>query len=63
MGTVWAFGGGYPDDGTIYISGQPTVWRSSDVFVAPASGAFDRLTNQYNMIAEREYAVAYDCLA
>lgn len=63
MGTVWAFGGGYPDDGTIYISGQPTVWRSSDVFVALASGTFDRLTNQYNMIAECEYAVAYDCLA
>lgn len=63
MGTVWSFGGGYPDDGTIYISGQPTVWRSSDVFVAPASGAFDRIYNQYNLVAEREYAVAYDCLA
>lgn len=63
MGTVWSFGGGYPDDGTIYISGQPTFWQSSDVFVSPPSQVFHQESNQYHMIAEREYAVAYDCLA
>lgn len=63
LGTVWVFGGGYPDDGTIYVSGQATVWRSSDIFVSPQVGALDRTTNQYRLVAEREYAVAYDCVA
>lgn len=63
MGTVWSIGGGYPDDGTIYISGQTTVWRSVDILVPPVRETFDRATNQYLAIAEREYAVAYDCVA
>lgn len=63
MGTAWAFGGGYPDDGTIYISGQPTIWRSADVFVPDIAQTLDRGFNQYMLLAEREYAVAYDCLA
>jgi hypothetical protein len=63
LGTVWVFGGGYPDDGTIYISGQVTVWRSDDVFVTPGASAFNRNTNQYTLLAEREYAVSYDCVA
>jgi hypothetical protein len=62
-GTVWVFGGGYPDDGTITISGQVTVWRSDDVFVTPAGSALNQRTNQYNMLAEREYVVSYDCAA
>lgn len=63
LGTVWIFGGGYPDDGTIYITGQVTVWRSDDVFVTPATSALNRDTNQYRLLAEREYAVSYDCVA
>ena len=63
LGTVWVFGGGYPDDGTIYATGQVTVWRSDDVFVTPATSALDRGTNQYGLLAEREYAVSYDCIA
>lgn len=62
-GTIWVFGGGYDDDGTIFISGQVTVWRSADVFVSPIEAALNRDTNQYAMLAEREYAVAYDCVA
>jgi hypothetical protein len=62
LGTVWSFGGGYPDDGTIYISGQVTLWRSSDVFVSPVATYLPPL-NQYRLIAEREYVVAYDCVA
>lgn len=60
MGTVWIFGGGYPDDGTIYISGNVTVWRAQNVFVS--SAVLDMASNQYYVIAEREYAVSYDCL-
>jgi hypothetical protein len=63
MGTIWVFGGGYPDDGTIYISGNTTVWRAPDVFVSPPQQILNLTTNQYHMIAEREYAVSYDCVA
>lgn len=63
MGSIWVFGAGYPDDGTIYVSGNVTVWRSPDVFVPPPRQVLDKTTNHYQMIAEREYAVSYDCVA
>jgi len=63
MGTIWVFGGGYPDNGTIYISGNVTVWRAPDVFVSPPQQILNLATNQYHVIAEREYAVSYDCVA
>lgn len=63
MGTIWVFGGGYPDDGTIYISGNVTIWRSPDVFVPEPRQLLNQTTNQYHLIAEREYAVSYDCVA
>jgi len=63
MGTIWVFGGGYPDDGTIYISGNVTVWRAPEVFVSPPQQILNKNTNQYHMIAEREYVVSYDCVA
>lgn len=61
LGTVWIFGGGYPDDGTVYISGHVTVWRDPQVLVSPAAQVLDRTTNEYRLLAEREYAVAWDC--
>lgn len=60
-GTIVVFGGGYPD-GTLFITGQVTVWRSPDVFVYPPDRVLDRETNQYLLVAEREYVVSYDCL-
>jgi hypothetical protein len=63
LGTIWVFGGGYPDDGTVYISGQVVVFRSDDVFVPPPAQTFNRRTNQANLIAERVYAVGFDCVA
>ena len=63
LGTIVVFGGGYPDDGIIYISGSVTVWRSPDVNVPPAEETWDRETNTFHLLAEREYAVAYDCVA
>lgn len=63
MGTYWVFGGGYQDDGRIYISGNVSVWRSPDVLVPDISQTLDRTTNQYYVVAEREYAVSYDCVA
>lgn len=63
MGSVWVFGGGYPDDDTVYISGQVTVWRSTDVFVPDTSRAIDLAANQRYALAERPYVVTYECAA
>lgn len=63
MGSIWVFGGGYPDDGTIYISGQVTVWCSPDIQVTPADQGLDKITNEFKMLAERDCAVAFDCVA
>lgn len=62
LGTIWVFGD-YEDDGSVYITGNVTVWRSPDVQVPPAAQTLNRTTNQWWMLAEREYAVAYDCVA
>lgn len=62
FGSVWSFGGGYPDD-IIWVSGQPTVWRSPDIDVPPLDQVLDRATNQYSIVASREYVVGYDCAA
>ena len=73
MGTVVSGGcyanndpaGAAPADGVfwMYLTGQTTIWRTpdSDVQIAPVEGSLDRTTNQYMMLAEREYVVAYEC--
>lgn len=61
LGTIVTFGA-YPE-GELFITGQTTVWRSTDVLIPPAAQVLDRETNQYNLLAEREYAVAWDCHA
>lgn len=61
MGTIVIFGGGYPDDGRIYISGTATVWRAADINVPPADETWDHETNTFRLLAEREYAVAFEC--
>lgn len=73
-GSVWVFGGGYPGTGVdgaappdggsyLYITGQTTVWRSGDEFTAPPRQTMDRTTNQMFLLAEREYAIGFDCAA
>lgn len=72
-GSIWVFGGGYPGTGAggastfpggsyIHITGQVQVWRSADVHVFPADQTMDRATNQRLLLAEREYAIGFDCL-
>lgn len=63
MGTIVVFGGGYPDDGRLYISGQVTVWRADEPLVPPARDTFNHRTNTYRLLAEREYIVTFDCVA
>jgi hypothetical protein len=71
-GSVWVFGGGYPGTGTagaappsggsyMHITGQVQVWRSADMHVYPANQTMNRITNQRLLVAEREYAVSFDC--
>jgi hypothetical protein len=47
----------------MYITGQTTIWATDDanVAVAPVEGSLDRTTNQFLMMAEREYVVTYEC--
>jgi hypothetical protein len=73
MGTVVSAGcyanndpaGAAPADGVfwMYLTGQTTIWRTSDaeVQVAPVEGSLDRTNNQFLMLAEREYVVTYEC--
>lgn len=73
MGTVVSTGcyanndpaGAAPADGVfwMYLTGQTTVWRTPDsqVQIAPVEGSLDRTTNQFMMLAEREYVVTYEC--
>ena len=58
MGSVWAFGA-YPP-GRIIVTGQTTLWQSPDIALA---SALDRVTNEQLLLAERTYAVSFDCFA
>lgn len=58
LGSVWVFGD-YPS-GEVIVSGQTTVWRAPEIQVYDA---FDRETNLRLLVAERTYAVAFDCFA
>lgn len=62
LGTVVVFGN-YDDDGSIYITGHVTTWRATEPWVSPRAQVLNRVTNQLMMLAEREWAVAYDCVA
>lgn len=73
MGTVVSAGcyanndpaGAAPADGVfwMYITGQTVLWQTSDenVQIAPVEGSLNRTTNQFLMLAEREYVVTYEC--
>lgn len=58
MGSVWSFGA-YPA-GSVIVTGQTTVWRAPEVQV---HDAFDRISNERLLVAERAYAVGFDCFA
>lgn len=60
LGTIVVFGD-YPDTGVLYVTGQVTLWRSTEVDVPALGQILDRSTNQQYALAERAYAVAWDC--
>lgn len=58
LGSVWAFGA-YPA-GSVIVTGQTTVWRSPSIQVYDA---FENASNLRLLVAERAYAVSFDCFA
>lgn len=73
FGSIWVFGGGYPGTGAngafpfaggayMHITGQVNVWRAAEVTTYPMSATLNRETNQMLLLAERTYAVGFDCL-
>lgn len=71
LGTVLSIGAGYgitgpadvaPDAGFVwaFMTSTTTVWRS-EVNVPDIRQTFNRTTNQYTALAERVYAVTWDC--
>lgn len=73
LGSIWIFGGGYPGTGEagaeppgggfyMHVTGQVTVWRAGEVAINPVDQSMDRSTNEVLVLAEREYAVGFDCL-
>jgi hypothetical protein len=62
-GSVWVFGGGYPADEGLRITGTTTVYRAAEPFVFPPDQTMDRVNNQRHLVAEREYAIAFECAA
>jgi hypothetical protein len=73
LGTYVVFGGGYSGalpgaganiDGVdaIYATGQVTIWQAGSIEVPPIVPILNRTTNQWYALAEREYAVGYDCV-
>lgn len=57
-GSIWVFGA-YPA-GEIIVTGQTTVYRASRVEIATS---FERTDNTALLLAERAYAVGFDCFA
>jgi hypothetical protein len=76
LGSKWSFGGGYagtgpgvagagaaPGAGNTYIwmTGNVALWRA-DVWSPPDPyQVMDRTSNQYKLLAEREWLATYDC--
>lgn len=58
MGSVWVFGA-YPS-GEVIVTGQTTLWRSPEAIVY---SSFENVSNEMLLVAERAYAVSFDCFA
>lgn len=72
IGSVWSFGSGYgitgplevaPEPGFVwaFMTGKTTIWRT-EILPQPAPvQTLDRTLNQWDVVAERVYAVTWDC--
>lgn len=46
-----------------YVTGQLVLWRAPSLWLAPTEAALDRTTNEYKMLAQRDYAAAWECFS
>lgn len=72
LGSIWSFGAGYditgpaevaPAAGFVwaFMTGQVTMWRTDILPQPPATQTLDRTLNQWDVVAERVYALTWDC--
>lgn len=47
----------------MYATGRVVIWRSDDILIPDPRQTFDRATNQYKLVAERDYALVAECCA
>lgn len=48
-------------DTEVYVTGQVTLWRGNTTQVTRLEQAADRVENEWNMHAERDWAVTWEC--
>lgn len=55
-------GGSAPAAGhtTLYITAEMGLWRDSEVFINPYGVTINKATNQFNLLAERNYILSID---
>lgn len=46
---------------TAYITGLLVLWRSPTPFISPPAAAFNRTTDEYQMIGQRDWIAAWEC--
>jgi hypothetical protein len=72
LGSVWSFGSGYgitgpadvaPAAGFVwaFMTGKTTIWRTEILPQPDPRQTLDRSLNQWDVVAERVYAVTWDC--
>lgn len=72
LGTKWVFGGGYPGTGVngaapaagesfLWITGNVSLWRAPVWAPPDPMQVFDRVGNQFQLLAERSYLATFDC--
>lgn len=47
----------------MYATGRVSIWRSDDILIPDPRQTFNRAANQYNLVAERDYAMLAECCA
>lgn len=59
LGTAFAPNAGLTTQA--YVTGLLVLWRAPTAFISPAEAAFDRTTNEYKMVGQRDWIAAWEC--
>lgn len=60
LGSIVAPNAGITDN-IAYVTGQVVLWRAPSMWLPPVEQILDRTTNEYKMLAQRDYAAAWEC--